>query len=84
MSDVTLKDPTLLGGPVTCASCGAKYEGFAVELADGRFAQARVHAYDELDEADAYLRDPQGRLTPLPEWQDAPIFPFDASGNAEK
>jgi hypothetical protein len=73
LRDVVIKDPTLLGGPLTCGQCGARYEGIAVEIAGGRFRSARYHRYDELGEADHFERLADGTLRPHPEWLDAQL-----------
>ena len=74
-TDVLLKDPTLLGGPITCPGCQHKFEGAAAEVRAGRFVSARIYAYDELpDDSDVFELMPDGTLRAHPEWLDAPIF----------
>lgn len=76
-TEMLIKDPTLLGGPIRCPACEASYEGVAVEIRAGRFASAHLYACDELpDEADAFERQPDGSLRGHPEWQNAPVFPI--------
>ena len=77
-TEMLLKDPTFMGGPIRCAACNATFEGVAVEVRAGRLASARAYAYDELpDEADAFERLPDGSLRAHPEWQNAPVMPLE-------
>ena len=78
LHDVLVKDPTLLGGPITCTACGAVYEGVATEIAGGRFRGARLYREGELPgEAEVFERLADGTLKPHPEWLDAALDAYD-------